>query len=170
MDFQESSKGGYIQDTFNSFDYDFLEEMNTHAELDDCYLSNEELKSFLAPSSEKWNDVSSRSFPTLFTIDQSKITQWDLAKREICHVRDSVKGLIQMDSGEISLEDIVMYTLGPSSTIGSFLRLELDLNEETYLKFLITILIQGAHRISCEELFFENGCLKEFCPHEPERL
>jgi hypothetical protein len=163
MDSQQSSPG-YIEDMFNSIEYDFLEEIDTH-ELDDCYLSNEELQSFLAPSSEKWNDVSSRSFPTLFTIDQSKVTQWELAKKEICHVRDSVRGLLGMaPAGEVSMDDIVMYTLGPSSSIGSFLQLELDIDEETYLRFFITILIQGAHRISCEELFFTDGCLKDFCP------
>lgn len=163
MDSQQSSTG-YIEDMFNSIDYDFLEEIESH-ELDDCYLSGEELKSLLAPSSEKWNDASSRSFPTLFTIDQSKVTQWELAKKEIDHVRDTVKGLLGMEAtGEVSMDDIVMYTLGPSSMIGSFLRSELEMDEEEYLRFFITIMIQGAHRISCEELFFTDGCLKDFCP------
>jgi hypothetical protein len=67
-------------------------------------------------------------------------------------------------AGEVSMDDIVMYTLGPTSSIGSFLQSELDIDEETYSRFLITILIQGAHRISCEELFFSDGCLKDFCP------
>jgi hypothetical protein len=128
-------------------------------------LSSEELQSFLAPSSEKWNDVSSRLFPTLFTIDQSKVTQWELAKKEIAHVRESVKELVGTTAaGEVLTEDIVMYTLGPTSSIGSFLQSELDIDEETYSRFLITILIQGAHRISCEELYFTYGCLKDFCP------
>lgn len=36
------------------------------------------------------------------------------------------------------MDDIVMYTLGPLSSIGSFLQSELELNEETYLRFFIT--------------------------------
>lgn len=84
---------------FNSIDYDFLEEIDTH-EYDDCYLSSEELQSFLAPSIEKWNDVTSRLFPTLYPIDQYKVTQWDLAKKEIDHVRYSVKGLLRWNQQE----------------------------------------------------------------------
>lgn len=147
MDLQQSSPG-YIEDIFNSIDYDFLDDIDVH-ELDDCYLSSEELQSFLAPSSEKWNDVSSHLFPTLFIIDQSKVTQWELAKKEIAHVRESVKELVGTTAaGEVLMEDIVMYTLGPTSSIGPFLQSELGIDEETYSRFLITILIQGAHRIT----------------------
>jgi hypothetical protein len=97
------------------------------------------------------------------------VTQWELAKKEIDHVRDSVKGLLGMTpAGEISMDDVVMYTLGASSSIGLFLQSEVDMDEEPYMRFFITrILIQKAHtrRISCEEQpFFTDGCLKDVCP------
>jgi hypothetical protein len=56
---------------FNSFDYNFLEEIEAH-ELDDCYLRSKELNAFLAPSSKKWNDVSSCSFLTYLLLIPQK--------------------------------------------------------------------------------------------------
>lgn len=77
-------------------------------------------------------------------------------------MRDSVQALLQ--KVDISAEDIIMYTLHPTSTIGSFLRSKLEIRQETYLRFFIVILIQGEHRISSDELFFDDGCWKDYCP------
>jgi hypothetical protein len=69
--------------------------------------------------------------------------QWEFAKKEICHIRDSVEGLLQTKKVSPA-ENIVMYDimLDPSSSIGSFLQLELEINQEMYLRFLIVILIK----------------------------
>ena len=50
------------------------------------YLDEKQIKEYLVPSTEKWDNVSpSNGFATKLSLDDSKVDQWQLAKEEIMH-------------------------------------------------------------------------------------
>ena len=76
--FDEFQTNSFLQDDFDPRNND----------LDDCHLSKDALDEFLAPSQETWKDFLPTTNEAVITIDGSNMKQWDLAKKEIEHVRD----------------------------------------------------------------------------------
>ena len=110
-------------------------------------LSDEEIQQYLSapPTIDKWTDHSSFDYPTFVTMDEAKSKQWKLAKLEITHIRKQILQLLSKRSfDDVTKKDILFYLLGPTSAAGTFLRKELNLSEEKYLKFMSIICIQGA--------------------------
>jgi hypothetical protein len=100
-------------------------------ELSDCYLSELELQSFLAPPQETWHDYLPHENEALITMDSSKDIQWKLAKDEINHVRRQVQHLLSIDDYKnVNLEQIIMFALGLDSKAGSYLQAELELDKK----------------------------------------
>ena len=100
-------------------------------ELADCYLSEQELQSFLAPPQETWRDYLPHENEALITMDSSKDIQWKLAKDEINHVRRQVQHLLSIDEYKnVNMEEIIMFTLGPDSKAGLYLQAELELDKK----------------------------------------
>lgn len=141
---------------------DETEFMGNEQQLDDCNLSPEELDQFLTPPSiDKWENFLPIDNPAIITMDASKAKQWKIAKNEIIHVRNQLKAIIGEDEDkEPNKKDILLYILGPGSDVGMFLKNELDLSDEEYLKFMSTICIQAAYRVSSSELFGKSSLLK----------
>ena len=130
--------------------------------LADCTLSPDELDQFLTPPSvDKWQDILSSDNPTFVTMDSSKETQWKIAKNEILHVRKRLTEISGKDDiKEVNKRDILFHTLGPDSDVGMYLKKELELSDEIYLKFMATLCIQSAYRVSSSQLFCKDSLLK----------
>ena len=128
----------------------------------DCYLSEREISEFLAPSTEKWEDVNSFDTPTRVTIDESKKTQWEHAQEEIKFVHGRLKDLTGVE--DIQANDVMDYIIGPKSVIGKFFQDTLDLTSVDYIKFMRTLAVQSAYRISSTQLFDEQSLLFKEVP------
>ena len=151
---------GPIETYFDEIDFDFLEEIAFSTnELDDCYLSNEELQQFFTPSAERWIDISPKSYGTVFALDSAKDFQWKLAMEEIVHVKSRLASLIGHPNP--SAEDVIKYCIGPKSEVGMLLQKELQISSESYLRFMSTFCVQAAYRVSSTELFCEDSLLKK---------
>ena len=105
---------------------------------DDCFLSKDALDDFLSPSQETWKDFLSEKNEAFITMDGSKAKQWELAKKEIKHIRRRINDLVPEENrinDSVQMKDLVKLYLGPESKIGIFLQEELDLDKETYRKW-----------------------------------
>ena len=132
-------------------------------EYNDYSLLAEELEEFLAPPDcGLWEDHLSTDNPTFITMDEAKSKQWYLAKKEITHVRKKIKEMIGKD--DVSKEDIFLYTLGPNSGVGMYLKKELDISDEKYIAFMSIFCIQCAYRMTSTELFHPFSLLKKEVP------
>ena len=145
------------------FGYDFLEQLFAQEdELADCPLEKDELVELLAPSQETWNEYPSANYPSILSIDSSKLKQWELAKTEFHHVRDSMQTLLKIeDPKDVTDDAIVMHSIGPDSEVGLFLCNEIEIDKKMYCKFMSTLLVQAAYRVSSTELFAKHSLLKE---------
>ena len=133
----------------------------TQNELADCYLTENELKVFLTPSTEVWKDYLPHSNEAVITMDSSKMVNWRHAKNEIEHLQKNMAKLLDVNNvDEINLEKIVAYVVGPHSNVGKFFREELQLDEDEYLQFMSTVCIQSAYRASSTQLFHPISLLK----------
>ena len=154
---------GFYQDDhlFDKIDFEhnfFVQEDN----LSDCYLSADELSQFLAPSSETWKDFLPGENEAVITMDSARDIQWRMAKEEIQHVKQTLKGLLSVENvEELNLRSICLFIIGPNSKVGSFLQEELDLDRKSYLEFLSTYCTQAAYRASFTQLYDKTSLLKE---------
>lgn len=171
--------GGFIEQMFDEVDYEVLNMIeagdyySSDNDWDDCYLTGNDLKEFLTPADVSlWVDVDPTLVPAIFSIDDAKKNNWGLAKSEIKDLKKRVGELLNKDLEIINTEDIhhliLMKTLGPGSEIGQFLRKELELSTEKYLKFMFTFFMQAAYRISVTALYDKQSLLKSFVPIEKE--
>jgi len=161
--------GAAIEDMIEDHDY-FGTGDNDWA---DCNLGEEEILSFLTPPDvDLWTDYKSQSNPSLFTIDDAKKQNWDLAKKEINHLKERIGPAYNIDTTNLTAENInhkiVMETLGYKSAIGQFLSKELGLAEKTYLAFICTFCVQSSYRLSPTELFTKHSLLKDKVPMKRE--
>jgi len=141
-------------------DYDFLRELDD--EWGDCFLSSEDMEHFTAPPTESWNDFPSDTNPAVFEIDASKAYQWELAKKEIRHLQKRMKQLFTRgEDTEVTNNDIMDFCIGPDSGVGEFLRRELEISQQDYLRFMNTFCVQSAYRVSSRELFRNDSLLKD---------
>ena len=132
------------------------------AALDDCNLSSNNFQDLTTPATENWNNFSSKDHPAVVTMDQSKTVQWILAQDEIHHLKKSICQLLGKEiDQEVQKDEIVLFILGPNSVPGRYLRQELSLSEETYLRFMINFLIQSGYKLSVAGLYDKNSLLKE---------
>lgn len=158
---------GFIEAAIDVDRFDFLEDLEfADNELVDCTFDKEELEMFLAPPQEKWTDYFSASNPAVITMDSAKKTLWQIARDEMIHVRKRMRELLRMeedveDGLSVTNRQILLFTIGPKSKIGDFLRDELDLDKETYLKFMSTACVQAAYRLSTFQLFHAQSLLKD---------
>ena len=145
------------------FRYDFLEQLfAAEDELADCPLGTDELSELLAPSQERWTEFPSTNFPSLLSIDSSKLMQWELAKREHRHIIKNAQTLLNIeDPKDVTHEAIVIHSLGPDSKVGLFLRDSIEIDKTMYCKFMNTLLMQAAYRVSSTELFATHSFLKD---------
>ena len=122
--------------------------------LKDCNLDDRDLKAFLSPSIQEWSDYSSTNNPTFVTFNQAKKKQWKLAKYEIRHVRERIQALLSIEhSTNVTLQKIALHILGPKSDVGKYLCHELTITEVEYLRFISTMCVQAAYRVSATELY-----------------
>ena len=139
--------------------YDYLEETQyDHHELHDCHLSDEALQEVFTGGDENpaWHDLLHSDNPPIITMDSSKSLQWQLACREMDHVRKSLRRLLSLEEGEeVTTDALVMLCLGPTSETGKFLQNEVGLTEEKYLRFMATLCVQSAYRVSVTQLYHE---------------
>lgn len=143
-----------IEEHFNSMRFDFLEElMFEGSEFNNCTLSNEELLEFVTPSQEKWNAVRKR---VNFLLQEEQRRRNGLPQEDQEQEVD--------DEDEITAAAIVMYTLGPTSDAGNYMIEALEIDDETYLKFMTTLFLQAAYRVSTEQLFHNDSLLKDLVP------
>ena len=137
--------------------YDYLDAVEFHNhEFSDCRLSDEEVREFVTDANNNmtWHDLPPSQNPPIITMDSSKSLQWDLAKRELDHVRCSLRRLSGLtEDSEISEETIIMLCLGPESKTGRFLCDELGLGRRQYLQFMSTLFIQAAYGVSVTQLY-----------------
>ena len=70
---------------------------------------------------------------------------------------------------DIDLDKIGMALLRPESKVGTFLCQELEIGKETYLRFLHTLCIQAAYRVSTTHLFDSRSLLKDSTLMEREK-
>lgn len=150
---------------FDSSNFDINEYLYDATPLDDLFdtdLTRAEMAELLTPSTESWSDVPATSFKTKITIDDAKSTQWAEAKKEIKHVQNRCKELIDEKKtkdgdaesiGPLTTEDVILFILGPSSAIGNVLQEHLELPPEQYVKFMITFCAQCAYKVSSTQLF-----------------
>ncbi len=157
----------HVEEYFESMPTDFLE-----AEDDDsgfveneridkeCNLTPQELSEFLThPDCSQWEDYPSHDHPTFITMDEAKERQWFLAKEEIDFIRSQVQKLIGKD--DVQKKDIVQHTIGLKSSIAIYLKRELALSDEEYLKLMSTICIQSAYGVTSTQLFHPMSILKD---------
>ncbi len=163
--FSLQSNRSPVEDYFSSMPTDFLDDdfysgfIEENPELINCSLTPAEFEEFSAPPDcSQWSDYLAADHPTFITIDQSKEKQWTIAKEEIQHIREQIKKLIGKNN--VEKKDVVLYTLGPESSVGLFLKSQLCLSDETYLKFMSTICIQSSYRVTSTELFSPMSILK----------
>ena len=131
------------------------------AALDDCNLSADDFQSLIAPASESWNDFPSTEHPAVVTMDQSKSIQWILVQDEINHLKKSIRQLLGTEmNDEPTVNEIVLYIIGPDSAPGRYLMQELSLSKETYFRFMCNFLIQSAYQISVTSLYSNDSLLK----------
>lgn len=157
------------QDDDTSFDaYDYLEQYQIEEphELNNCLLSEEELQELLdgCDDDPAWRDLVQTENPTIILMDSSKEFQWELAQRELDHLRESLRNLMSLDPNQsITPHAIAMLCLGPDSKTGRFLCDEIGLVPEKYLEFMGTLTVQAAYGVSVTELFHERlSLLKTF--------
>ena len=153
-----------------------------HDELNDCFLSKEELEEMLTPPTEAWKDVPPTEFRTKITIDSSKSTQWEEAKNGIYFVLQQLKILVREehesciddndmpfdDESPLKKEDVIKLIIGPDSAVGKILREHLSMSEEVYLKFIQTLSIQAAYKVSTSQLFDPSSLLSHAAPMSKE--
>ena len=85
-------------------------------DFDDCYLSLDELKELSTPAIQKWKDQNVKASTVKFTIDSCKLRAWNLAKKEIYHVRNRLLVLLKKSDNEsVSNEEIFNYLFGKES-------------------------------------------------------
>ena len=155
---------------------EYLYDEALNDELHDCFLSQDEIEEMMAPPTEAWKDVSSTAFRTRFTIDEAKEIQWEEAKNEITFVLEQMKKLLKEehersgndypfdDESPMKKEDIIKFIVGPESSVGKILWEQLSLSEELYLKFLETLCIQAAYKVSVSQLFDPPSLLRHTAP------
>ena len=164
-EFFDSFPSEFIDDAFLSYDYP------SHALDDDNCILDEDVMDWSAPASDKWDDWLSSDHPATITMDSAKAAQWKLAKDEVRQVKTSFCRYL-FENGDSSMEDIgedytptieeiVNVIIGPQSECGEFLMKELNLDEETYLRFFCTFCIQSAYQVSVAQLFHTDSLLKE---------
>ena len=66
-----------------------------------------------------------------------------------------------LSTEDVTAEKIILYCLGPDSDLGRFLMKELQLDKETYLKFMVTMCIQAAYKVTSTQLFHQHSLLKQ---------
>ena len=139
-------------------------------DLSDCFLDKESREAFLSLSQkEQWKDYTSTQFPTTVTIDAAKATQWKLAKAELSSIVKNVMNLLHVNDAEkVTNESILMLFLGPESGFGELLKKELAFSHEKHLKFMSTLCVQAAYRLSSTALFRTNSLLKDKVPMTEE--
>ena len=142
---------GPIEAYFNEIDFDFLEDIVFSNELDDCYLSEDELQQFTTPCQEAWTDLSPTTFGAVFQLDGSKDFQWQLAQEEIAHVKARLSSLIGIESP--SHQDIIRHCIGPESELGILLQKELQISSEVYLKFMSTFTVSVLRNFSAQNRY-----------------
>ena len=157
-DFQTNT---FLDDDYNPCNVD---------NMDDFFLSQDALNEFLAPSQETWRDFLPTNNEAIITIDDSRSKQWELAKKEIEHIRRRLLELIPVvgnnnsSNNAIKMKDIALFYLGPDSKAGQFLREQLGLSKESYLSFLIMVCVQGSYQRSTYQLYHEYSLLKHELP------
>lgn len=111
------------------------------------------------PRPEDWDDVEISKNNTKFTIDQSKMEQWKMAKEEIKHVRSRFSLLSGKNEEDIGYNDVLQFYFGVESQFARLLQGELEIDKVTYLKFMHTICIQAAYAQTPAQLFNEKALL-----------
>lgn len=154
----ESSDNYCIHEDFEALD-EFMHDASS--EPDDCFLSEDALKQVSIPPQEKWTDFLSSENPAIITLDDSKVYQWDLAKKEIVHIREATMNNL----GGIAFDDVdhkmlLMQQLGPSSKIATYLQDNLGLSKKEYMQFMGTYCLQSAYLVSSTQLFSSDSSLK----------
>lgn len=114
------------------------------------------------PFPEEWEDVEVSKDNTKFTIDQSKNTQWKMAKDEITHVRDRFSVLSGIDFQNVKFDDIVKYYFGSESEFGKLMQRELGIEDVTYLEFMHTVCIHAGYNQTPSQLYDEKGLLSRY--------
>lgn len=133
-----------------------------------------ELDQLLKPSTQSWHDFlpGDGIGKTKITMDEAKYMQWERAKKEILHVKHRLTKMLldfhdNASSGDVhspTLPGIVDLCIGCDSAIGHFFKRELDLNDEEYMEFMMTICIQAAYKVSTTQLFDDDSKLKHSVP------
>ena len=131
----------------------------------DCNLNREELAAFLTPPVEKWVDCPPEDEATRIKMDESKQVQWELAIKEIKHVRERLRILIhpelELSTSNLSNQEIILFCIGPESKCGKYLKEQLHMNTKEYLQFMHTFCLQAAYKISSTQLYANNSLLKD---------
>ena len=143
------------------FGEDIIDNVNPPpSEFDDCYLSPVELQEFQAPSVAKWKDCSVKDSDVEFSIDSCKKEIWKVAKKEITHVRDTLCLLTERDHESITNLDILELALGEKSGIFQIMTKELVIDHATFLRFMSTLCLQAAYRVTVSEMYCIQSALK----------
>ncbi len=157
---------GFVEDYFDGFDLDFLaNDFLAPNELADCYLNEEELNMFLTPSTEVWKDFLPYENKAVITMDSSKDLQWEYATNEFKHLSGALERLLGVSNkDEVTMDKLVLFVLGPNSSVGKYLRDELSLDEDQYVKFMSIWCLQAAHHVSSTQVFHSESLLKAHAP------
>ena len=129
-------------------------------DFDDCYLSLDELKELSTPATQKWKDQNVKESTVKFTIDSCKLRAWNLAKKEIYHVRNRLLVLLKKSDNEsVSNEEIFNYLFGKESVLAKMLMIELEIDFDTLMKFFSTMVLQAAYQTTVTETFGEDSSI-----------
>ena len=79
-------------------------------------------KEYLAPRTEKWEDIIPSATNTKFTIDSAKVEQWDLAKAEFKHIINSLSKLTGKTATDIDFNAITKYICGLDSSFAKLFK------------------------------------------------
>ena len=137
---------------------------NNPTEFDDCYLSPEEWKELSTPAVQKWKDQKVKDSVVKFTIDSCKVRSWNLAKKEIHHVRSRLLELLKKSDNEGVLnEDIFNYLFGKESDLAAVLMKELEIDFDTLMCFFSTMALHAAYRMTVTETYDNNSSIAKDC-------
>ena len=125
---------------------------------DDCYLTRDERDSFTAPSQQKWKDLHPNDHPAIVTVDSSLEEQWELAKKEIAHVRKQVRAILNInkEDPDAIVGKVIQHFIGRGSKISRFFEENLSLSGSKYLDFMHTFCMQAAYDCSVKQLYHEH--------------
>ena len=138
-------------DTTNSFFFSSKEvEEDEHLNVSSVSVSG-------CPLPDDWDDVDVSTDTTKFSIDQAKHKQWELAKREIKHIRSQFCTATQINEESVEIENIFDFYVGLNSDFAQLWKNDLGFDDAAYLRFMHTVCLQSAHSQTISRTFNRKG-------------